>query len=330
MAEIPYQAWQAEITRDYRKRSKVVTFRAAFAAAGGLLFAVSPLLPVFETHEMTPAVLKVVALIIVILLPISVLFSVFLAPRGKPVSVRASGTVFALFRDFSRNKPFQTFVAAFLITALAAGMQQFLGFLYFDTYLGIGGKFPEILLAMSLTQLLSMPVWLRLINKFGKHRVFAAGNALATVPGLAIIFLKPGPFVYPVFMIIWIPMMFLMAAVYVISPAIMGDVIDYDVLKSGSNRAGQYFAVFTMLVKFGVGVGGGFAFFIVDMFGYDATAVVHDAASMIGMRIALALLPSVLYLIASATMWRFPIDERRHGIIRRRIELRSERVRRIG
>jgi len=121
-------------------------------------------------------------------------------------------------------------------------------------------------------------------------------------------------------------MMFCFSAVQVIPAAIMGDIVDYDTLKSGSNRAGQYFAVFTMVVKFNLGVGGGLAFFLVDGFGYDATAIIHDRTSMIGMWLAIALLPSAFYLLSSFIMWRFPIDERRHGIIRRRIESRLQRV----
>ncbi|MBW2369021.1 MAG: MFS transporter [Deltaproteobacteria bacterium] len=325
LAEIPYAAWQAEITRDYRVRSKVVTFRVAFASVGGLVFAASPLLPIFETHEMTPAVLKIVALMVAVLLPISVLLAVVFAPRGKPVAVRVTGTILTLLRDFSRNKPFLIFAASFLFAGLAAGMQQVLGFLYFDTYLGIGHRFPEILIAMSAAQLLSMPMWLRLMNKFGKHRAFSVGLALSVIFSLGLIFLRPGPSVFPVFMALWICMMFMFGAVMVIPGAIMGDVIDYDILKSGSNRAGQYFAVFTLAVKFNLGVGGGLAFFLVDMFGYDAAATIHDRTSMIGMYIAMAILPSIFFFISSLIMWRFPIDERRHSIIRRRIESRSSR-----
>ena len=326
IAEIPYAAWQAEITRDYRVRSKVVAYRAVFAGAGGLLFAVSPMLPMFSTHEMTPEVLKVLAIVIVVLLPIAVLIAVFYAPVGKPVATKASGTFISLLRGLAKNRPFLIFIVSYMFTGLAAGMQQIMGFLYFDTYLGIGDRFPVILLSMSIAQLAAVPVWLWLANKIGKHRAFAVGNVLSVIFSIGIIFLKPGPDVFPAFMAIWICMMFCFSAVQVIPAAIMGDIVDYDTLKSGSNRAGQYFAVFTMAVKFNLGVGGGLAFFLVDGFGYDATATIHDRTSIIGIWIAIAFLPSLFYLISSVIMWHFPIDERRHGIIRRRIESLKERI----
>jgi len=326
IAEIPYAAWQAEITRDYRVRSKVVAYRAVFAGAGGLLFAVSPMLPMFSTHEMTPEVLKVLAIVIVVLLPIAVLIAVFYAPVGKPVATKASGTFISLLRGLAKNRPFLIFIVSYMFTGLAAGMQQIMGFLYFDTYLGIGDRFPVILLSMSIAQLAAVPVWLWLANKIGKHRAFAVGNVLSVIFSIGIIFLKPGPDVFPAFMAIWICMMFCFSAVQVIPAAIMGDIVDYDTLKSGSNRAGQYFAVFTMAVKFNLGVGGGLAFFLVDGFGYDVAATLHDRTSIIGIWIAISFLPSLFYLISSVIMWQFPIDERRHGIIRRRIESLKERI----
>jgi len=326
MAEIPYWAWQAEITRDYRTRSRLSAVKIAFSGGGGLLFAVMPLLPIFATNEMTPEVLKVLALVIAVLLPVSILICVIFAPQGKKVTVKADGTIQMLLRDFVRNKPLLIFVACYLFSGLASGMQVGLGFLYFDTYLGIGDKFPVILIAISAIQLLSMPVWLRLMNKYGKHRAFAVGRVLAALSSIGLIFLKPGPSIFPIFMVIWCFMMFMFAAQAVVPPAIMGDIIDYDVLKSGRNRAGQYNAVYLLITKLNVGLGAGFAFYLVDFFGYDAAATVHDRTSIFGMWFAIAILPAVLFCISSIILWQFPIDERRQKIIRKRIETCSGRL----
>jgi len=323
VAEIPYSAWQSEITRDYKTRSKVSAYRWIFLSGGGVLFAASPLLPIFPTNEMTPAVLKIMAVIIVVLLPVSTLIAVFFAPQGKPVKVKKAGSVWSLLQDFYQNKPFLLFIVSFMFGGLAAGMQTVLAFLYFDTYLGLGHRFPEILIVMSAAQLFSIPVWLHLINRYNKHQVFAVGRILAVTVSLGILFLKPGPSVFPLFIAIWCGVMFF-AGAQVISPAILGDIIDYDVLKSRRNQAGQYNAVFTLALKFNYGFGGGLAFFIIDRFGYDAAAAIHDRTSIIGMWIALAILPSIFNLISGITMFWYPIDERRQAIIRRRIESRSK------
>jgi len=45
-----------------------------------------------------------------------------------------------------------------------------------------------------------------------------------------------------------------------------------------------------------------------------------------GMWTAMIILPAVFYFISSVIMWFFPIDERRHTIIRRRIEMRTQRA----
>ncbi|MBW2368385.1 MAG: MFS transporter [Deltaproteobacteria bacterium] len=321
--EIPSLAWLAEITRNYRIRSRVVGFRIAFYNAGGLLFALLPLLPIFETNEMTPAVMKALALIIMVLLPVLTLIAVVFAPQGKPVSTKASGTMRTLLRDMSGNKPFLIFSIAFLFIGLAQGMQQVLGILYFETYLKIGNIFPIILSVMFLTQFLSIPVWLRLMNNFGRHRALAVGSALSVIVSIGLSFLKPNPS-YFLFFIIWVSMIFLMASVFLAPPAIMGDIIDYDTLNSGRDQGAQYYAVYNMIVKFNNGIGGGLGFFIVDMFDYDVSADVHNAASTMGIIIAVVIVPSILYFIGAMILWRFPIDERKQGIIRRGIERRLQ------
>ncbi|MBW2370591.1 MAG: MFS transporter, partial [Deltaproteobacteria bacterium] len=326
IAEIPYLAWQSEITRDYQTRSKVSGFRTAFYSAGGLLFAASPMLPMFDTHEMTPAVMKFLALVLAVSLPAFCLIAAAFAPRGKPVAVKTEGTIWIVLRDLIRNKPFMIFTASYLLTGLGAGMQVGLVFLYFDTFLGIGNRFPEIMFVMSAVPMLSIPVWLRLINKFGKHRAFAGGRVLSGVFTLGLITLEPGPSVFPAFMAIWICMMSMYSAIMIISPAIVGDIVDYDLLKSGRNRAGQYNAVYLLVTKVSFGIGAGFAFYLVDIFGYDTAATIHDRTSTIGMWTAMIILPAVCYFISSVIMWFFPIDERRHTIIRRRIEMRTQRA----
>jgi len=329
MAEIPYMAWQAEITRYYQTRSKVVAIRLSFSCAGGFLFALSPLLPIFGSNEMTPAVLKVLAYLIAVLLPIAVFVCVVFAPQGKPVTQetnKTKGTIPTILRDLVRNKPLVIFVIAYMFTGLGAGMQVGLGFLYFDTYLGLGNKFPVILLSMSIAQLLSIPVWLRLMNKVGKHRAFAVGRILALIASILLLFVKPGLSFFPIFMVIWSIMIFMFGAQMVIPQAMMGDIIDYDILKSGHNRSGLYNAVYLLITKINVGMGGGIAFYLVDIFGYDAAATTHSYSSVIGIWITMVVLPAIFFFISAVIMWWFPINEHKQNIIRRRIEMRTQRA----
>ena len=101
---------------------------------------------------------------------------------------------------------------------------------------------------------------------------------------------------------------------------LLGDIIDYDTLKSGENRAGQYSSVLTLIIKANVAIGTGLGFFIVGKMGYDATATTHSSGEAAGLMIALIWIPLALTIAASYFVYRYPLNEHRMSIIKRRIE----------
>jgi Na+/melibiose symporter-like transporter len=105
----------------------------------------------------------------------------------------------------------------------------------------------------------------------------------------------------------------------VVLPAILADVIDYERWRSGHGRAGGYFAIFALVTKFNNAVGGGLGLLLIGAFGYMAGARLTESA-MAGLLIAFAGVPSLLQLTAAVMAWRFPLNERRHDIVRRRLE----------
>ena len=72
VADIPHQAWQADISHDYDDRIRVTSFRAFGERAGAWGFWFLPLLPIFATNEMTPEVVQFLGWVLVILVHIFV------------------------------------------------------------------------------------------------------------------------------------------------------------------------------------------------------------------------------------------------------------------
>ena len=129
-------------------------------------------------------------------------------------------------------------------------------------------------------------------------------------------------------MLVWVGIVAANTSGAVAPFAMLGDVIDYDTLKSGQSRSAQYYSILTLAMK-GVGaVGGGIGFYMLKLFHYDAASKSHDAASVFGIKLVVVWIPLILLFIAAATIWFFPIDERRQRIIKRRIESRANRAER--
>jgi Na+/melibiose symporter-like transporter len=106
--------------------------------------------------------------------------------------------------------------------------------------------------------------------------------------------------------------------------ALLGDIADYGTLKSGSNNTGNYFAIQTLLQKANMGIGAGLAFPLLAAFGYQLGGE-NTGRALFGLILAYIILPAVTSVAAAMVLWNFPLDARRHGIIRKRLEQLTQR-----
>jgi len=326
MAEVPFSAWQMELSHDYVQRSRVVTYRTMSMTLGSLIFAVLPYLPVFSVSEFTPEVLRAVAFGIFILIPFTVLAAVFTVPEGKQVSVRESTSILELLSAIVKNKPFLHFIAMVALMGMGGGMWISLEFVYFDTYLLMGDKYPIILGISMVTGLLAMPLCMQIVNQFGRGRTWAFGALGAVLLIPLIYFFAPKSDYYLVLILIVILSKTIFTATSIIPPAMLGDIIDYDTLKSGTNRSAQYSSFLTLVYKGTIAFSTGLGFFIIKLFKYDATIKIHDIISVFGLKLVYIVIPTILFLIVIPLVWFFPITPHRHAIIKKRIESRYQRA----
>jgi Na+/melibiose symporter-like transporter len=328
MIDIPHRAWGTEISRHYDERSRISTFLGTALQLGGLTFAIIPLVPIFASQGYNAETLKFIAIYFVCIIPVIAFASVKFGPDSQPVATERP-TVKSAFKSVKQNKPFLYFLLVFVVGGLGNGVFYGLAYLFIDHYMQIGHLFPYILMIDALVTTLSLPLWLKVIYRFGKHRSWAAGNVLGSLVMLCFLLLEPGAESFvPIAILAALRAMFT-ASYYTLPTAVLGDVIDYDILKTHVNRSANYFAVCALITKVNSALGGGIGFMIIGAIGYTLTEVNTDFANSAFVATALVL-PAVLYIAAGALIWFFPIDHRRHSIIRRRIESLAERAERSG
>ena len=105
----------------------------------------------------------------------------------------------------------------------------------------------------------------------------------------------------------------------------LSETIDYGLLSDKTERRGLYFSVYSLLVKFETALGMALGLAIAGWLGFDATATTHDDISGFAIRIAMSWVPCVFMSLGIFFILRFPIDERRAGIIARRLAGRVAR-----
>lgn len=330
MNEIPYVAWGTELSRSYQDRARTFTYRAFFRETGSILFLLTPVamfhLGHAETTEITPAVLRVATWGILIALPASVAIAVIWAPVGREVSTTQRFSLADLRHSLSRNRPLRMFLPIYVVAGIAVGMYGAMSFLFVDSYLRIGDKFSYIMATSLLAALASYPVWLKLIRRFGKHRTWAVSNVAFAIGVVPIAFIQPGPEAFIPYLLLYLFGSLAQGAGSIVPPSILADIIDYDILKTGTNRAASYLSLTTLLFKLNIAVGSALAFYLISLFGYKVGAESQPFFGALGMVVSAQLIPAACFLITGAAIWFFPIDKRRADIIRRRIESRADRA----
>lgn len=320
LIEIPYKAWGTELARDYIDRSKIATSLAVAFGLGNLAFALVPFLSAADARSYDAATLTLVGWGVAIVLPLTVLAAVKFVPNGAITETRKTD-VKAVFRAARRNAPLLRFVAIFTLTGLGQGIFYGLVFLYVGSVLHLGTGFVWVLLADALMTLLSVPVWFAVIRAIQKHRAWALGLAISAAALLGMLCLPAGEDALVPLLALVCLRAFGSGVTQVAPNALLGDVVDYELLKRNVNQAANFHALVSLITKFTATIGAGAGLLIVGLAGFDPK-VANTPAALDHFKIVALLAPALILLAGTAVAVGFPLHRQRHAIVLRRIERR--------
>lgn len=323
---IPHLAWGGELAKSSHDKTRIFGYYTAAGCVGLVIFYSVPLLPFWETSSITPEVLRfsaIVAALIFVPVVISVLLFVpegpYLHSDGKRPGLRSLLSVFG-------NQPFVLLVLAYSSVSIGLGAWYGMVFLFVDGYLQMGNYFAPIYLAAFATGIASSLLWTALSGRIGKKKTWsiAVGVGLAAV--CATPFLTPENANVTIVAVILIGATTSQICFEFLPRSILGDVIDYATLKNGRNEGATYFSVFIFIIKAAFAVGGSVGLGLAGVMGYDPGATVQETAGVKALTVVMGVLPAVFLCAGIVLVWLIPIDERRHAIIRRRLDQQQARL----
>ncbi|HKU14604.1 MAG TPA: MFS transporter [Steroidobacteraceae bacterium] len=325
LINVPHSAWACELTGDYVERSRIFSFMAAAGPIGVIVMFAVPVLPLFDSSSITAASMSFMGWVIIAAAPLCCVLPVLLTPSGRSLATEAP-SLLGLLRSFRGNVLFWWFIAFALIAAISLGVVATLVIFYLDNYLGLGDTVSSIFIVNMLAMMIAIPGWLKVIPRIGKHRALAVAALCQMVLYPLLLLIRPGPHAYWLFLA-WIVLLGLGGAALTIAPrAILADIVDYDTWKTGGNRAGNYYAFLGLTEKAVGGLGGSIALFMLVGLGFDPNAASMSSESKFALTFTMGVFPAGLCLLVVVLVWTFPLDARRHAIIRRRIEQRAARA----
>lgn len=321
MVMVPYTAWGAELSDDYRGRSRIASWREGMGLIGIALAASLPAALQQFGWTLAEAMRGTAVIAIALGAP-----ALFLLLRYVPEARRPAGAQAGNWREAWRavvaNPPFRRLLGAWFINGVANGLPAALFPLFILNRLGATERqLGLVLLIYFAAALASLPLWLYLLRRIDKHRLWCLAMIVAILAFLLVPFLPFGA--VTAFAAICIVTGFALGADLALPPAMQADVVDLDRLNHRAERAGLYFAFSSMSGKLSAALAVGVAFPLLAVLGFDLQASVVPATATGTGAFALAVIyawvPCVFKAIAVMMMWHFPLDRQRHTSIARQL-----------
>lgn len=324
LTEIPYAAWSLGLTRDYVQRTRVQLWLTMAALSGTLLFFSVPFaakaLGLTDSTELNLQTLSLTAVLVLACVPLINLYSLASVPNGEAASpvprAGSTGSWRELVRAMAGNRPLLRLLAATVPVILLNGFSTGTTFLYVDVYLHLGKQLPLIQLVGLPLTLLGLPFWGWLCQKFERHRVWAVSLVAAAVCNGVMAFAPIGQAGLYLILALYPITLFCVVCMFIAVPAMIGDIVDDDRLRTGEDRAGVYSAIYAFLCKSLITVAGACGIALVGWFGFDATAGQQSAWGAFGIKLVTVGLPALGFAASAPLIWRFPIDRARQREIR--------------
>ncbi len=340
--EMPHITWASQLASSSEEKTRIYSFRSVAKYIGWLLFYTVPLLPFFETSEITPQTLKVCVILASVLMLVFLVISLQsredasletkqnMSSESVAFTSEASASPPHNFRELTlsiiNNKPLLFFIAAYLLVIMATGLWYGLIFLYVDTYLGMGAEYAKVFLIAYIIGIASTPLWYKLAVRWGKKSTWAITTGLLLISFLLTGLMSPTETGFTSLVILKVIQTLGFAGMAAITPAMLSEIIDYHHWKTGREQSATYFALWTFIYKTEAAFAAALGLAIAGWYGFDAAATSHSENSVFGITLAIAWLPIAFTSLGLVVIYYLPMNERRHNTIRRCLDARAARA----
>lgn len=318
---IPYYAWGAELSPDYSERSRITGARSMAGVLGSFTAQAMPALALLLFGiGGSAAVLEIVGYTMLVIMPLCVAITLAGTPDAK-VPVRSNLPIMKGIGLMARNRPFLQLVAAFTVGSIGLNITTPLYLFFIADVLNAEAQAIYMLAFFYMANLLSVPLWVMLAQRIGKHRAYLVSFVIISGAHPFYMLLGPGDFWYmlPITLVTGFAAGGFGAA---LPNSMKADVIDLDHLQSGENRAALFFSSWSFVQKLVASLGTAIAMFGLALVGFQSGKD-NGEEEMLGLRLLFSTLPSIFYLLAAAIVWSYPITAERHAEIRAALDARE-------
>ncbi len=312
---LPYIAWGAELSPDYDERTRITVSREGFLALGTLL---SIAVPAWIGLHGGGAGLTLAVLLDVLLvsLPVSALLLFRAVPEPPRLPVASGGGWRAGLALLAGNRPFRHLLGAYVLNGMANGLPAALFLFFVSDVLAARASVGLFLAAYFVAGVVTLPLWLKLSERFSKHRVWCASMLWNAAVFAFVPLLGRGDSI--AFLSICVLSGASLGVDQALPASIQADVVDEDTAAGGAQRTGLYFGLWGMATKLAQALAVGVAYPVLGWAGFHP-GLGNTPQALWVLSLLYAGLPVIIKLAVVPFVWRFSVDRARQATLRQRI-----------
>lgn len=284
---IPYGSLASVVTDDEKERSSLSMWRSIGAGVGGLPGTIILPMIVYTTTvsadgtkiQTLDGTKLTIGVLILSVISVAVYFGHYKLTKERiapPKKQKSSYNVFKTIGDLVKNRPFVMIcLASMLLIAFQFYYQSTYTYLFADYYHS-AGLYSMVTICTYLPMAILIPIMNKLIDRFGKKELCAAGMAFAAIVSFVLFFIKTSnPYVFLVFTFLsGLGQTFLVLEVW----ALVMDVIDYHEIRTHRREEGTAYAFFSFARKLGQTLAGVGLNALLAFINYDSEASANGQA----------------------------------------------------
>ena len=318
-------SWGSRLSADYAERARIFGFWTASNVLGNLsVLFIPPLLLMLVPGSTPTEGVHAIGWFILALIPVTVAIAALTVPEGE-APAPAHRFSFRQMMGVLADGRMKLLLLADLLLSIAPGITGALFLFYFTQARGVPLETAsQILLCYFIAGLAAAPLWIRLAQRWGKHRAGAlAATWLGLIP-LVLPFLPAAP-AWPIALVMLIAGIPYAAPAFLLR-AMLADLNDaqrLDALQAGADNGettGLAFALLTATQKLGYAIPVGLTYPLLALIGFDPRPGAGNSPNALAQLEMLFIGPALLLAAGAAlALARWPITAEAHALIRARL-----------
>ena len=222
-----------------------------------------------------------------------------------------------------QTRPWVVLFGVGILSFTLFAMQNAVTAFYFKDFIGDSEQAQLFNVVGTIALIVAIPLAKPLSMKLGKRATFVLCSLLTGV--LNILLFLPGPTDLPLIYGLIVLSKICYAPTVPLLWTMIADAADYSEWKSGRRATGLFFSAATLSMKFGWGIGGFAAGFLLSEYGYEAALAVQPAEALTGIKLMMSVFPGVLYILAAGLLVFYNLDRATETRMRDELEARRSK-----